>query len=205
LNRGATYIAAYKTYINSWRAAFATNKINSTPITGVTAPNVNDLDAYPAADAKRYKNGIWFSQPGTFDQFHPFAFTGDVCPSDGQIVGFMPVQDGLLVITTSEGAEAVVLLRGTSFGFMADDAAAINVRVETVKSAVGSKPVLRTETPPRVSFWAETGAAVYIGKDSGVYATNGEDVIKLDNFREKEPQEDRFSDPNITLFPRETI
>lgn len=201
LDRGIAYINNYKTWIAAWRAWFSTNKANNSIATYPTAAPTATTDS---SNVRRYRNGIWFSQPGTFDQFHPFAFTGDVCPSDGQIVGFMPVQDGLLVITSSEGPEAVTLLRGTSFGFISDDAANINVRIETVKSSIGSKPILRTETPPRVSYWPVTGAVVYIGKDSGVYATNGEDMLKLDNFREKEPQEDKYRDTPITSFPNQT-
>lgn len=199
LNRGTTYIAAYDAYITSWRTWFLTAKTTLSNTGAPTAPTVTAV-----GDVRRWKNGIWFSQPGSFDKFHPFAFTGDACPPDAQIVGLVPVEDGLIVVTTSSGGQGVVFLRGSSFGYIADDAAILNIRVETVSADTGSKPLFRTENPPRVSKWSEAGAAVWIGSDSAVYASNGSDVVKLDNFREREPQEDKFSETTITTFPSET-
>jgi hypothetical protein len=181
-NRGTDYIALYKTYILAWKAKFLENKATSSNVGFPTAPSPTTNGTL-----KRYRNGIWFSQPGTVDQFHPFAFTADVCPPDAQIVGFVPVEDGLLVITTSTTKDAVILLRGTSLGYMADDEAVINVRIETVKGAIGSKTLDSAISPSRASYWPQNAAAVYIGRDGGAYATNGNQIIKLDTFRATEP------------------
>jgi hypothetical protein len=181
-NRGTDYIALYKTYILAWKAKFLENKATSSANGFPSAPSPTTTGTL-----KRYRNGIWFSQPGTVDQFHPFAFTADVCPPDAQIVGFVPVEDGLLVITSSSGKDAVILLRGTSLGYIADDQAVINVRVETVKGAIGSKSVDSILTPSRASYWSKNAAAVYLGQDGGVYATNGNQTARLDNFKSVEP------------------
>jgi hypothetical protein len=181
-NRGTDYIAAYKTYILAWKAKFDENKATSS------------RNGFPSAPAetttgtlKRYRNGIWFSQPGTVDKFHPFAFTADICPPDAQIVGFVPVEDGLIVITTSNTKDAVILLRGTSLGYIADDGAVINVRVETVPGAVGSKPIDSALAPQRASYWPKNSSAVYIGNDGSVQITNGSQLIKADTFKASEP------------------
>lgn len=127
-------------------------------------------DTLSDANAVRYQNAMWFSEGGLVDTFDPLNVVVP-CSSDAQIVGLAVIDVGLLVMTTdASGRDGLILLRGTSGSF----------RVEVLRSRLAAPERTSDEHRNFANVWTETGAAVFIDKQGGVWQTNGVSVSRLD-------------------------
>lgn len=123
-----------------------------------------------ASTVARYRNAMWFSEPGQVDTFDPLNVVIP-CSSDAQIVGLAVIDTGLLVFTTNaSGRDGVILLRGTPTSF----------RVEVLRTGLCAAP--RTSTVHRgfLGQWADTGTVVFVDRLGGVWHTNGSAITRLD-------------------------
>jgi hypothetical protein len=118
----------------------------------------------------RYKNAMWFSEPGQVDTFDPLNVVIP-CSSDAQIVALAVIETGLLVFTTNAtGRDGVILLRGTPTNF----------RVEVLRTGLCASP--RTSAVHRnfAGQWADTGTVVFVDRLGGIWHTNGAAITRLD-------------------------
>jgi hypothetical protein len=123
-----------------------------------------------ATTVARYKNAMWFSDPGLIDSFDPLNVVIP-CSSDAQIVGMNVIESGLLVFTTNaSGRDGVVLLRGNPTNF----------RIEVLRTGLCAAP--RTSSSHRnfAGQWADTGTVVFIDRLGGIWHTNGAEITRLD-------------------------
>lgn len=120
--------------------------------------------------ASRYKNAMWFSEAGQVTTFDPLNVVVP-CSSDAQIVGLAALDVGLLVMTTdASGRDGLVLLRGTSGSF----------RIEVLRSRLSAPERTSDEHRNFADVWTETGSAVMIDRQGGIWQTNGVEVARLD-------------------------
>lgn len=132
-----------------------------------------------AATVTRYKNAMWFSEPGAVDTFDPLSVVVP-CSSEAQIVGLEVLDVGLLVLTTSaSGRDGLILLRGTPGNF----------RVEVLRSGLTAAPRSTSVHRPLSTNWTETGTVVFIDDRGAVWQTNGSDVSRLDGQTLAQPSE----------------
>ena len=109
----------------------------------------------------RYPHGIWRSVAGTTDRWNiDDVFFISQRLEQNAVLGMFPVDRGLIVVTQS----VVALLRGTP-----DDFA-----YEELRSNISP------ETRDEVSFWPYAGLVVWIDRFGRIWATNGDDVVRLD-------------------------
>jgi hypothetical protein len=116
---------------------------------------------FSASNRARFPHGIWRSIAGTTDRWSidDVFFVGQKLEQNA-ILGMFPIERGLLVVSQS----SVSLLRGTP-----DDFAFEELRT-------GISPATRDE----VTFWPYAGLVVWLDRFGRVWATNGDDVVRLD-------------------------
>lgn len=117
--------------------------------------------SYSQANSIRYPHGIWRSDPGTTDKWHPDEtfFVGQKLEANA-ILGMFPMDPGLLVVTQSQ----IALLRGEPNDFA----------FEELRSGVS--PESRYE----VTFWPYAGVVAWLDRFGRVWVTNGDTVERLD-------------------------
>jgi hypothetical protein len=122
---------------------------------------VDPTQPFDATNRARFPHGIWRSVAGTSDRWSidDVFFVGQKLESNA-ILGMFPVERGLIVVTQS----TVALLRGTP-----DDFAYEELRNN-----------ISPETADEVTFWPYAGLVVWLDRFGRVWATNGDDVARLD-------------------------
>jgi hypothetical protein len=120
---------------------------------------------YSQSNSVRYPHGIWFSRPGASDTWHPdeVFFIGQKLERNA-VLGMFPVEQGLVVVSQS----SVSLLRGRP-GARAEDFVYEELRT-------GISPASKEE----VTFWPHLGLVVWMDRRGRVWATNGDEVTRLD-------------------------
>lgn len=121
--------------------------------------------AYSQSNSVRYPHGIWFSRPGASDTWSPedVFFVGQKLERNA-VLGMFPVEPGLIVVTQS----SISLLRGRP-GPRAEDFVYEELRT-------GISPISKDE----VTFWPHLGLVVWLDRRGRVWATNGDEVTRLD-------------------------
>jgi hypothetical protein len=170
----ATDAISVKTWSNRYPTASGDGTPDSMPRANVSASwgdfvFLGDIEyladptqAFGDTNRTLFPHGIWRSVAGTSDRWSidDVFFVGQKLERNA-ILGMFPVERGLIVVTQS----TVALLRGTP-----DDFAYEELRT-------GISP----ETREEVSFWPYAGLVVWLDRFGRVWATNGEDVVRLDN------------------------
>jgi len=118
-------------------------------------------EPFSESNRARFPHGLWRSVAGTSDRWNiDDVFFVSQKAEDNAILGMFPLERGLVVVTQS----MVALLRGTP-----DDFA-----FEELRSNISP------ETREEVSFWPYAGLVVWLDRFGRVWATNGDDVVRLD-------------------------
>ena len=114
-----------------------------------------------SGNVSRYRHALWFSIPGRPDRFDPIDVIEMGQKSGNNLVqGMHPLEAGLVVITKS----LVVLLQGPPNDFI----------YRELRSGISN-----TERHGTTS-WPFQGGAVWADAENGVWFTNGEVVLRLD-------------------------
>lgn len=125
----------------------------------------DDTQALSDTNNKIAENYVWFSTGGTTDTFDPLDvvpvnLTTTVVAGQDSVEGMVPVDAGLLVVTTG----GVALLRGTPDNFVNEPLRASIAPNENVD------PV----------FWPHSGAMVLMDMAGQLWTTNSEDFLRID-------------------------
>jgi hypothetical protein len=113
---------------------------------------------------------MWFSEAGQVDTFDPLNVVVP-CSSDARIVGLAVLDVGLMVMTTTaSGRDGLILLRGTSGNF----------RIEVLRSGLSAAERTTEAHKTFATVWSETGSAVFVDRQGGVWQTNGLEIGRLD-------------------------
>jgi hypothetical protein len=122
---------------------------------------VDPTQPFSDTNRARFPHGIWRSVAGTSDRWSiDDVFFVSQRLENNAVLGMFPLERGLVVVTQS----TVVLLRGTP-----DDFAFEELRA-------GISPESRDE----VTFWPYAGLVAWLDKFGRIWATNGDDVVRLD-------------------------
>jgi hypothetical protein len=130
-----------------------------------------------SANSTRLRNGIWFSTPDNPTQFNPLA-QFIIGQPDSQIIQMVVIPAGLLIFTSTVGAETgIFLLRGTSPGVVTEDELILNFSLELVRGGLG---VPQNRSPNfiinKATSWGATGTVVFLDENNLIYQTDGQNV-----------------------------
>ena len=130
-------------------------------VLGDVAWKANPSEPLSVNNSARFPHALWYSEPGKTDEWDDLEveFMGQT-RGDNRVVGMFPVEQGMLVATTS----SIVMLRGTPD----------NHDQETVRQSVG--PHHRNA----VDWWPLPGVVVWVDQHGHVWQTNGEEWGRLD-------------------------
>jgi len=122
---------------------------------------VDPTQPFGATNRARFPHGLWRSVAGTSDRWSidDVIFVGQKLEQNA-VLGLFPVERGLIVVTQS----TIALLKGTP-----DDFAYEELRTN-----------ISPETRNEVTFWPYAGLVVWLDRFGRVWATNGDDVARLD-------------------------
>jgi len=116
---------------------------------------------FDAENKSRYRHGLWFSIPGKPDRWDPIDVIEMGQKSGNNLIqGIHPLEAGLIVVTKS----LVVLLQGPPDDFI----------YRELRSGISN-----TERHATAS-WPFQGGVVWADVENGVWFTNGEVVLRLD-------------------------
>ena len=121
--------------------------------------------AYGSSNTAHYPHGIWFSRPGQSDTWHPddVFFIGQKL-NQNAILGMFSLEQGLIVVSQS----SISLLRGRP-GPNPED-----FSYEELRAGISPR------TKDEVAFWPHAGLVVWLDYRGRVWATNGDNVFRLD-------------------------
>jgi hypothetical protein len=156
-----------------------------------------------SANSTRLRNGIWFSTPDNPTQFDLQA-QFIIGQPDSQIIQMVVIPAGLLVFTSTVGAETgIFLLRGTSPGIVTEDELILNFSLELVRGGLG---LPQNRTPNfiinKAISWGATGTVVFLDENNLIYQTDGQNVKLIsDNILNVQTQKYELRD-NLAVWDK---
>lgn len=162
-----------KTWSNRYPTATGDGTPNAMPRANVSATwgdyvflgdieyRLDPTQPFSDTNRARFAHGIWRSIPGTTDRWSiDDVFFISQKLERNAVLGMFPLERGMVVVTQS----TVALLRGTP-----DDFAYEELRNN-----------ISPETRDEVTFWPYAGLVVWLDRFGRIWATNGDDVVRLD-------------------------
>lgn len=158
-----------------------------------TAPNVlRDGSTAP-------HRGEFYYSEGEIDVFDP---TSVILASgtDTRIAGMHVIDNRLISITTFGGEnDGVIVHTGNLAALKAYKTGTANplaIRRQVLKGGVGVDDYTDTGNghTTQTCLWPDVGTVLFIDKQGGVYATNGQSVNRMDTYGPKQPKESSYLD-----------